>query len=86
MDIHPDWWESDRLIRVFRFPNFKTALDFASVVGTIVEDHRHYPNIEVSWGKVSITLWTHGEGITEIDYKVAKKIDKEYYGLQSKIF
>lgn len=86
MKIHPDWWVSDRLIRVFRFPNFKTALDFVYTLGEVIEDHQHYPIIEISWGKVSVTLWTQEAGVTLEDMTLAQKIDQEYFQLQSKLF
>lgn len=73
-------WEivSDHhLKRVFKFPDFRTALQFVNRVGEIAEAEGHHPDIALSWGKAEITLWTHAAGgLTENDFIVAAKIDR----------
>jgi 4a-hydroxytetrahydrobiopterin dehydratase len=75
----PDWQIVDEhhLTRTFKFPDFKSALDFVNRVGAIAEEQGHHPDILLSWGKAEITLWTHAvDGLTESDFIVAAKIDK----------
>ena len=73
-------WEvvSDHhLTKAFKFPDFRSALIFVNRVGEIAEAEGHHPDIELSWGRVRITLWTHSAGgLTDNDFIMAAKIDK----------
>ncbi len=61
----------------FKFPDFKTALDFVNKVGAIAEEQGHHPDIYLAWGKAGIKIWTHKiNGLTESDFILAAKIDK----------
>ena len=68
---------SDRIERIFRFKDFKHALDFVHKVGTIADSQGHHPNIFMhDWNKVTITLYTHAiNGLSENDFIVAAKIN-----------
>jgi len=68
--------EEHHLYRLFKFPNFKTALDFTNKVGEIAEEQGHHPQICLTWGKVEIKIYTHKiNGLTESDFILAAKID-----------
>jgi 4a-hydroxytetrahydrobiopterin dehydratase len=74
----PGWEVVDNhhLHRLFKFPDFKQALDFVNKVGAIAEEQQHHPDIALTWGKVEITTYTHTtNGLTEKDYNLAEKID-----------
>jgi 4a-hydroxytetrahydrobiopterin dehydratase len=61
----------------FKFPDFKTALNFVNKVGEIAEEQGHHPDIDLAWGKAGIKIWTHKiNGLTESDFILAAKIDK----------
>ena len=65
-----------RLVRTYRFPDFRTALDFVNRVGEIAEQEGHHPDIGLGWGRVEITLWTHAiGGLSESDFILAAKIN-----------
>ena len=65
------------LTREYTFPDFKTALDFVNKVGSIAERENHHPDICLSWGKVSINIYTHKiDGLFENDFILAAKIDQ----------
>jgi 4a-hydroxytetrahydrobiopterin dehydratase len=69
--------DEHHLVRVFKFPDFKTALVFVNRVGEIAEEQGHHPDILLGWGKVEITTWTHAvNGLTESDFILAAKIDQ----------
>ncbi|MCA9333052.1 4a-hydroxytetrahydrobiopterin dehydratase [Candidatus Saccharibacteria bacterium] len=69
--------ENNKLVREFTFADFKSALKFVNKLGDIAENMNHHPDIELSWGKVRISLTTHSSnGITENDRKLANKIDE----------
>jgi 4a-hydroxytetrahydrobiopterin dehydratase len=77
----PQWRVIDEhhLLREFRFPDFKQALDFVNRVGAVAEEQGHHPDIALSWGKVQIILWTHKiDGLTESDFIMAAKIERLY--------
>jgi 4a-hydroxytetrahydrobiopterin dehydratase len=65
------------LHRLFKFPDFKQALDFVNKVGAIAEEQQHHPDIILGWGKVEITTYSHDvNGLTDRDYKLAAKINE----------
>lgn len=80
LELLDDSWEvvdDHHLKRVFKFKNFRQALDYTNKVGELAEEEQHHPDIELSWGKVVITLFTHKiGGISESDIVFAAKIDK----------
>src|SRR6266700_2526783 len=63
----------------FRFPDFKTALDFTNRIGAVAEEQGHHPDIYLAWGKVGVKIWTHKiDGLTESDFILAAKIDRAH--------
>jgi 4a-hydroxytetrahydrobiopterin dehydratase len=78
----PDWElvERDgipRLERVFRFDDFKAALDFTQRVGELAEEEGHHPAILTEWGRVTVTWWTHKiRGLHRNDFIMAAKTDR----------
>ncbi len=77
----PDWGilEIDgvkRLVRVYKFKNFKEALLFTNKVGAIAEEEGHHPSILTEWGKVTVSWWTHAiKGLHINDFIMASKTD-----------
>jgi 4a-hydroxytetrahydrobiopterin dehydratase len=68
--------EATHITRVFRFKNFKEALDFTNKIGALAEEEGHHPDIQLGWGKVGVTLTTHAvKGLSENDFVLAAKID-----------
>lgn len=67
------------LERSFSFPDFRTALEFVNRVGAVAEEEGHHPDLCLSWGRVDAKTWTHKiDGLTESDFILAAKIDREY--------
>ncbi len=68
-----------RLVRMFKFKNFKEALDFTVQVGTVAEQEGHHPSILTEWGKVTVSWWTHSiGGLHANDFIMAVKTDALY--------
>ncbi len=66
-----------KIEREFNFVNFKHTMDFVNKVADIAEQEGHHPDMHVSYGKVTIELWTHAiGGLSENDFILAAKIDK----------
>ena len=68
--------DEHHLLKSFKFPDFRKALDFVNRVGAIAEEQGHHPVLTFTWGKADITIYTHKiNGLTESDFILAAKID-----------
>ncbi len=76
--VHPEWKDiqDHHIERVFRFSDFRRAMDFAVQVGRIAEEQNHHPELVVGWGQVIVKIWTHKiNGLHPNDFILAAKID-----------
>lgn len=65
------------LEKKYDFPDFKGGLAFTNQVGVIAEQEGHHPDILLTYGHVTVTLWTHKiDGLTESDFILAAKCDE----------
>ena len=72
-------WKKDngKLIKLFKFKDFKEAIQFINSVGEIAEALNHHPKIINIYNSVEIQLWTHDQNsITDLDYNLAIEIDQ----------
>ena len=61
--------------RVFKFSNFVDAIAFVNRIVEPAESANHHPDLEVSYGKVVVSLTTHDAGgLTEKDFDLAQAI------------
>jgi len=68
-----------RMERVFKFKNFKEALEFTNKVGEIAEEEGHHPVIVTEWGRVKVSWWTHKiKGLHQNDFIMAAKTNELY--------
>ena len=68
--------EQHHLEKVYRFDDFRQALDFTVRVGEMAEEQDHHPDLYLTWGRVKVTIWTHKiDGLTESDFVFAAKAD-----------
>ena len=73
-----DWTVVDEhhLEKAYTFEDFRQALDFTVRVGEMAEEQDHHPDILLTWGRVTVTIWTHKiDGLTESDFVFAAKSD-----------
>jgi len=67
---------SNKLMKDFRFPNFRDSIVFVNRVATLADSHKHHPEIDVRDGTVTLTLSTGDVGgISEKDLDLAEQID-----------
>lgn len=67
------------LEKLYKFPDFKTALNFTNAVGAIAEDQQHHPDLYLTWGKLKVEIYTHKiDGLTESDFVFAAKVEKAF--------
>jgi 4a-hydroxytetrahydrobiopterin dehydratase len=70
-------FEQGHLAKSYIFNDFAGALDFVNRIGAIAEEQSHHPDIYMTWGKVSVEIWTHKiDGLTESDFILAAKFDE----------
>jgi 4a-hydroxytetrahydrobiopterin dehydratase len=71
--------DQHHLVGVYQFGNFAEALEFTRRVGDVGEDLQHHPEIDLSWGRVEITIFTHDrDGLTELDFKFAARVEAAF--------
>ena len=69
--------DGHHLRRVYLFDDFVTALALVNRIGALAEEQGHHPDLELSWGKVGVEIWTHKiGGLTESDFVLAAKIEQ----------
>ncbi len=73
-------WEivdGHHLVREVRRKDFREALRLANAIGEIAESQKHHPDLLVSWGRLTVTLFTHAiDGLHENDFIMAARIDE----------
>jgi 4a-hydroxytetrahydrobiopterin dehydratase len=77
--ISSDWHVVDghHLLREIPVKNFRQSLALANRIGDVAESQGHHPDLLVSWGKLTVTLFTHViGGIHENDFIMAARIDE----------
>ena len=77
--IHTDWEVVDNLKikREFSFVNFVHTMEFVNKIAGLAEEEGHHPDMHVSYGKLTVELWTHAiNGLSENDFILAAKIDE----------
>jgi 4a-hydroxytetrahydrobiopterin dehydratase len=66
-----------RLAKVFKFKGFMPGVDLVNRIAPIAEAEKHHPDLLLSYGSVTVWLWTHAAGgLTENDFILAAKIDQ----------
>lgn len=72
-------WErhGDTIVRLFKLKDFRDSLNFVSEIADVADAQDHHPDVEISWNKVQLKIWTHvSGGITERDFRLAAAIDE----------
>lgn len=72
------WTVTDgHLTKDYKFPDFLAAMAFANRVGMLAEEEGHHPDLHITYGRVTVELWTHKiGGLTDSDFILAAKIDE----------
>lgn len=69
--------EEHHLKKIYPFCDFAQALAFTNKVGALAEEEGHHPDILLSYGSVTIQLYTHKiDGLSESDFILAAKCDQ----------
>lgn len=63
--------------RVFRFPDFKAAMQFVNKVAEAAEQANHHPDIDIRYNTITMALMSHDAGgVTKRDVRMAGTINK----------
>jgi 4a-hydroxytetrahydrobiopterin dehydratase len=66
-----------RLSKVFKLKGFMPGVELVNRIVPIAEAEKHHPDLLVTWGSVTVWLWTHAAGgLTENDFILAAKLDR----------
>jgi 4a-hydroxytetrahydrobiopterin dehydratase len=76
-----DGWTIDdnakRLIKIFKFDDFKKAIGLAVLIGEMSDEQWHHPELHVGFGHLDIEVWTHKiDGLVESDFIFCAKVDE----------
>jgi 4a-hydroxytetrahydrobiopterin dehydratase len=72
-----EWKQTgNEIVKEFEYKDFVRSMGFVNSVALLAEKADHHPDIDIRWNKVKLALSTHSEGgLTEKDFKLARKID-----------
>jgi 4a-hydroxytetrahydrobiopterin dehydratase len=72
------WQRNGKAIqRVFRFPDFKAAMQFVNKVAEKAEQANHHPDIDIRYNTITMALVSHDSGgVTQRDVRMAEAINK----------
>jgi 4a-hydroxytetrahydrobiopterin dehydratase len=78
LDSLKGWQRNGKAIqRVFRFPDFKMAMQFVNKVAEAAEQANHHPDIDIRYNTVTMALVSHDSGgVTQRDVRMAGVIDR----------
>jgi len=74
-------WTVDegKLLKSYAFANFVAGVRFIDQVTVVAEQQNHHPDLCLTWGKVTVQLWSHDVGgITARDFRLAMVLDVLY--------
>jgi 4a-hydroxytetrahydrobiopterin dehydratase len=65
-----------RLTRDYHTPDFLQAMELATRISQLAEQHNHHPELLVRWGVLQVRWWTHVlHGVHENDFLMAAATD-----------
>jgi 4a-hydroxytetrahydrobiopterin dehydratase len=74
----PGWTHQQGVLRrQYKTDGWPTTLMLVNAIGFYAEAADHHPDLEVSWGRVAVSLSTHSaRGITAKDFALARLIEQ----------
>ena len=66
-----------RLTRTVKFKGFMPGVDLINRIAPIAEAEGHHPDLLLTYGSLTIWLWTHAAGgLTDNDFILAARLDE----------
>jgi len=67
----------DQIRKKFTFSNFRSAFGWMTIAGMEAEKMNHHPEWTNTWNRVVVNLTTYNKGgLTDLDVRLAKRMDK----------
>jgi len=67
----------DQIRKKFTFANFRIAFGWMTIAGMEAEKMNHHPEWTNTWNRVVVNLTTYNKGgLTDLDVRLAKRMDK----------
>jgi 4a-hydroxytetrahydrobiopterin dehydratase len=64
-----------RLVRKVKFKGFMPGVELVNRIASIAEAEAHHPDLLLSYGSLTIQLWTHAAGgLTDNDFILAARL------------
>ena len=78
-----NWSQREQTIyRTFKFEGFLNSIAFVNRITRVAQNLNHYPDIDIRFEQVTLTLTTHDAGgITEKDFSVARQCDEVFLSI-----
>ncbi len=71
--------DGKKIKKEFKFKDFKQSIDFLKDIQPSADALDHHPDVCIYYNRVIVELTTHDMGgLTDLDYKLAIKIDELY--------
>lgn len=68
-----------RLTRTVKFKGFMPGVELVNRIAPIAEAESHHPDLLLTYGSLTIWLWTHAAGgLTENDFILAARLDEAF--------
>jgi 4a-hydroxytetrahydrobiopterin dehydratase len=72
-----DTAEQPSIARTIKFKGFMPGVDLVNRIADVAEQEGHHPDLELSYGSLTVRLSTHAAGgLTRNDFVLAAKIDR----------
>ena len=78
---HPGWERAGEstITKLYKLPDFASALAFVVRVGCLAERRDHHPDVELGWGRTRVSWTTHDAGgVTQLDLDAAEATDQRF--------
>ncbi|MCY0860622.1 MAG: 4a-hydroxytetrahydrobiopterin dehydratase [Sulfolobaceae archaeon] len=76
--------EDKKLRKTFKFKNFQESIRFLTLIQPVADSINHHPDVCVYYSRVVVELTTHEKGgLTELDFKLAKELDRIFEEMRS---
>lgn len=81
----PGWkFEGSRITREYSFSSYLSGISWVAVMAEIADREDHHPDINISWCRVKVSLWTHTvNGLSMNDLILAAKLEEAWKKIQS---
>ncbi len=78
-ELHSAWrvLHGPLLTRRFESRDYPRLVALVSLIGALAQAEDHHPEMELAWGRLDVSIWTHSiGGLSKNDFVLAAGIDR----------